>query len=176
MDTGVTPGGAALVLVMSVVDASVISPAAMATQDFGTLLCGNESELELPNGDPWPAGSIKGSAVFESPATQEGAQATQLAIRACDGTDISTEPVMVNPGDTFYLAATMQTPARGKLKQDGSPGADDNGSTNAADTIKVIPDPKASPEVLEQLTSGIETVCEDCDPPQLEIVLKEGFE
>lgn len=53
----------------------------------------------------------------------------------------------------------MQTPARGLLAQNGSAGAAVNGYVDAANTIRVIPDPEAPPEVLQQLVAGIAPVC-----------------
>ncbi|HET6566091.1 MAG TPA: hypothetical protein VFG52_11815, partial [Xanthomonadales bacterium] len=176
IQVGSRPGGAGLALTMAVVDATLVPSVAMLTQEFGNLLCGNEAALQLPNGDPWPAGSILGSAVFKSPDIQEGVQSIQLDIRACDGTSISTDPVLVDPADSFYLAAYLQAPARGKLKQDGTPAADDSGYLDAASTIKVILDPDAPAEVLQQLMSGVETACDNCGPPYVETIFREGFE
>jgi hypothetical protein len=68
----------------------------------------------------------------------------------------------------------LQTPARGKLAGDGSVGATDNGFLDAANTIKVLPDPAAPPEVLEQLSAGIVPACESCGLPP--IIHLDGFE
>lgn len=174
---GLRPGGAEMSVVLAVVDAGLISSVTIAAQEFGALVCGAEDGLQLPNGDPWPAGSILGAAIYEPPDNQQGAQTVQLDIRACDGAAISTEPVMVGPGDSFYLTASLQTPARGKLAGDGSVGAAANGYLDAASTIKVIPDPEAPPEVLQQLLSGVAPTCGSCGlPPRPEVIFLDSFE
>ena len=172
----VRPGGAGISTVLAVIDGSLVPPVAMgAVQDFGALVCGNEDNLLLPNGDPWPAGSILGNAIYQSPESEEGAQTVRLDVLGCDGDIVSTEPVEVSPGDAFYLAASMQTPARGLLAQDGSEGAPANGFVDAANTIRIIPDPEAPPEVLQQLVGGITPVCEDCEfAPEIAMDLKPG--
>lgn len=172
---GTRPGGAALSTTLSIVDASKVPAAAMAAvQDFNSLVCGYESDQMLPDGSPWPPGSILGMAIYDSTESEQGAKSVQLQVLACDGLGVvSTNPVLMQPGDGFYLTASIQTPARGKWSQAGNPLPAVNGFVDAANTLRVIPDPAAPPAVLQQLVAGLEPVCTDCnfEPDNLEFLM-----
>ncbi len=50
-----------------------------------------------------------------------------------------------------------------------------NGFVDAANTVRVVPDPEAPPEVLAQLVAGLEPACTDCDfQPEFVIDVKPG--
>ncbi|MGH8034309.1 MAG: hypothetical protein ACREO9_03720, partial [Lysobacterales bacterium] len=174
---GVRPGGAQLSTTLSIVDSSKVPAAAMAAVgDFNSLVCGNEAGQVLPDGSPWLPDSILGMAIHDSDASAQYNPSVQIAIRACDGTDVFNYPVTVNSGQGFYLTASIQTPARGKRARD-NPANDAvaNGFTDAANTLRVIPDPAAPPEVLQQLLQGLEPACTDCDfEPEFVIDVKPG--
>jgi hypothetical protein len=132
---------------------------------------------QLPNGSPWPAGAILGMAVFDSDQNdgglEQGAKSVQLQVLACADEDVTTEPVLMQPGDGFYLSASIQTPARGNWAQTDQPVPLENGFVDAANTVRVVPDPEAPPEVLQQLVAGLEPACTDCDfEPEFAIDVK----
>lgn len=172
---GVRAGGASIGATLSVVDASNVPPEAMAAvRTFNSLTCGGEGDQILPNGAPWPAGSILGMATFRSPESQQGTQSATLQILACnpDGS-LASQPVTVTPGQKFYLAASLQTPARGRWSQPGYTTPSANGYLDAANTLRVIPDPTAPSEVQQQLAQGIQPTCNDCNfAPELVIDVK----
>jgi hypothetical protein len=117
IDIGLRPGGATVGTTLAVVDASLITgvPASAmnALRDFNTLVCGNEGQHHLPDGSPWPAGSILGMATYLSDGNdgglEQGAKSVQLQVLACDGVGVSTDPVLMEPDERFCLAASIQT-------------------------------------------------------------------
>ena len=184
IDIGLRPGGASVGTTLAIVDASLVPASAMnALQNFNTLVCGNEGEHQLPDGSPWPTGSILGMATYLSDdndgGLEQGAKSVQLQVLACDGVGVSTVPVLMQPGEGFYLAASIQTPARGSWAQDGQPTPAANGFLDAANTVRVVPDPEAPPEVLQALVAGLEPACADCsfEADDLEVLIdvKPGF-
>ncbi len=62
---------------------------------------------QLPDGSPWPAGSILGMATYISDENdgglEQGAKSVQLQVLACDGVNVTAVPVLMQPGDGFYL-------------------------------------------------------------------------
>lgn len=177
IQVGQRAGGANIATVLSVIDAAKIPPEAMAAvHTFNTIQCGGEADLLMPNGSAWPAGSILAAAVYSSPELEQGSHTSTLRVLACnpDGST-GTQPATVTPGQTFYLAASMQTPARGRWSQAGYTVPAANGFLDAANTLRAIPDPEAPPEVLVQLVQGLQPSCSTCAfAPELRIDVKPG--
>ena len=152
IDIGVRPGGASVGTTLAIVDADLVPASAMnALQNFNSLVCGAEDAddgfgnyiHQLPDGSPWPAGSILGMATYISDENdgglEQGAKSVQLQVLACDGVNVTAAPVLMQPGDGFYLTASIQTPARGNWSQAGKPVPAVNGFVDAANTLRVIP-------------------------------------
>jgi hypothetical protein len=171
IEIGLRPGGANISATVAIVNADpdpdIGVPASamiVLTQEsgFSPPACGEEEYHQLPNGDPWPAGSILGMATYRSDANagglEQGVKNVQLELLACDGFGVSTVPVLMPPGGRFYLTTSIQTPARGNWAQPGQPGAIVNGFVDAANTVHVVPDPAAPPAVLQQLAEGLEPI------------------
>jgi hypothetical protein len=176
-EEGVTAGGAHISTTLTVVDATKVPPEAMgAVKNFNSLVCGAErdpdAQLTLPNGQPWPDGSILGMAIYGSPGSQQGPHSVTLKLVKCSGSGIdpSGSLVQVSPGQEFYLAASLQTPARGRWSQAPNTPPANNGYVDAAHTMRVVPDPTAPPEVLQQLANGLESSCTTCESPPLVLI------
>ncbi len=188
---GVRAGGAQMNTVLAIVDASRVPAVSMAAlRDFNSLRCGAEQQTatsangtvsllhRLPDGSPWPAGAILGAAVYTSPEGETADdRSVVLKVFRCEGNvAVEGEPVRVAPGDRFYLAASAQTPARGRAWYNGAVAAPadlQNGFVDAANTIVVLPDPQAPAAVLRQLAAGLAPACTDCGfEPEVRMDLK----
>jgi hypothetical protein len=178
IQTGLKAGGAGVFTTLTVIDGAAVPPEAMAAvKDFNSLECGAESSYTLANGTTWPAGSILGMAQYGSTDTETGPQSRLLKLVKCVNgvADPAGNPVVVSPGQQFYLVAALQTPARGRWSQAGNPAPASNGIADASHTLKVILDPTAPPEVRLQLAKGLESSCTTCEaPPVVVIDVKPG--
>ncbi len=159
-ETGLRPGGATISAVLAIVDGDRVSLPAVAASNFGSLECGAEPGLVQPDGTPWPAGSILGTAAFASPDGQRNASAaTQLTVTSC------TQPgqaVQLTPGQSFIVATSMQTPARGQWTA-STKVPTGSGYVDAANTLRVTFDPNAPAALVEKLADSIAPACTDCD-------------
>ena len=155
-EIGTRPGGASIGVVLSVIDGNVtmnqMRDAGIA--GFNSLTCGSE-----PSG--WPTGSILGTATFDNPEHQVGPQSTILTLQSCAAPG---QPIQLTAGQDFIVAASMQTPTRGKAPQPPSvSGAATNGYVDAANTLRVTFDPAAPPALIQALADSIAPACVDCD-------------
>ncbi len=172
---GMRPGGATIGAVLSIIDSELVPPVAVgAIGTFNTLQCGAEASHFLPDGSPWPAGSIMGVASFTSPDLQSGTQAEVLQVRRCavggepaagDGTALPAQNVTLAAGQRFIVATSMQTPARGRWQWASStaPIPAVNGVVDASHTLRVTFDPNAPAAVVRALADSIAPTCENCD-------------
>jgi len=149
-EIGLRPGGAQIAATIAIVDGSIPMPS--ISGNINSLTCGAESTLTLPDGiTPWPAGSILGSASFDSTAGQvDPAASAPLDVRSCDD---SSQPVHLDAGQSFIIATSIQTPSRGKWSTETPATA--NGYVDASHTMRVTFDPNASPALVQQLTESI---------------------
>jgi hypothetical protein len=105
-------------------------------------------------------GSILGTAAFVSPDGQRNAQAaTQLTVTSCAQPG---QAVQLAAGQSFIVATSMQTPARGQWTASTKVPAG-NGYVDAANTLRVTFDPNAPPALVEKLADSIAPACTDCD-------------
>ena len=178
IQTGIKAGGASIGAVLTLINSSVVSPLAVgAVANFNSLQCGSEATHLLPDGSPWPAGSIMATAMYLSDSDnslQQGAQARQLKVVRCavngepaaaDGTVLSQEPPQLTPDQSFIVATSMQTPARGKWQWPSAshPAPLQNGKLDASHTLRVNFAPDAPPALVQALAEAIAPVCTDCN-------------
>ena len=159
--TGLRPGGANVAATLAIVDGSIPMPSLAG--NINTLDCGAESSLLLPDGSPWPAGSILGSASFNSPDGQNTPSASAtLDVRSCANPAL---PVQLAANQSFIVATSIQTPARGKWSVGAQAGS--NGYVDASHTMRVTFDPNAPPAVVQRLADSIAPQCTDCFVPEV---------
>ena len=165
-EIGLRPGGAQIAATIAIVDGGIPMPSLAG--NINTLTCGAEPTLLLPDGvTPWPAGSILGSAQFNSPGGQVApAATTTLTVRSCAD---SSQPVQLAANQSFIIATSVQTPARGKWST-GTPAAA-NGYVDASHTMRVTFDPNAPPALVQQLADSITPACSNCSPPEVTTVV-----
>ena len=159
-EIGLRPGGAQIAATIAIVDGSIPMPS--ISGNINSLTCGAESTLTLPDGvTPWPAGSILGSASFDSTAGQvDPAASATLDVRSCADT---SQAVHLGANQSFIVATSIQTPSRGKWSTGAQAGAD--GYVDASHTMRVTFDPNAPPALVQQLADNIAPGCSDCSPP-----------
>ncbi|HEV2220532.1 MAG TPA: hypothetical protein VGV08_08235 [Casimicrobiaceae bacterium] len=164
-EIGLRPGGAQIAATLAIVDGGIPMPALAG--NINTLTCGAEPTLLLPDGvTPWPAGSILGSAQFNSPGGQvDPGAATTLNVRSCAD---ASQAVQLAANQGFIVATSVQTPARGKWSS-GTPAVA-NGYVDASHTMRVTFDPNAPPALVQQLADSITPACSDCSPPEVTTV------
>jgi len=163
-ELGLRPGGATVGAVLTIVDGGIPMPA--LSGNINSLTCGAEASLTLPDGSPWPAGSILGSASFASPAAQVAAAiATSLDVRSCAD---PSQPVHLAANQSFIVVTSIQAPSRGKWSA-GTQAAG-NGYVDASHTMRVTFDPNAPSAVVQQLADSIAPQCADCFVPELKTV------
>lgn len=178
IQTGIKAGGASIGAVLTLINSSLVSPLAVgAVANFNSLQCGSEASHLLPDGNPWPAGSIMATAMYHSDSDnplQQGAQARQLKVVRCanngepaaaDGTVLSQEPPQLLPDQAFIVATSMQTPSRGKWQWPSAshPAPQQNGKLDASHTLRVNFAPDAPPALVQALAAAIAPACSDCD-------------
>ena len=161
-EVGLRPGGAQIAATVAIVDGGIPMPSLAG--NINTLTCGTESTLLLPDGvTPWPEGSILGSAAFNSPGGQvDPGAATTLDVRSCANPSM---PVQLAANQSFIVATSVQTPARGKWST-GTPAVA-NGYIDASHTMRVTFDPNAPPALVQQLADNITPACSNCSPPEV---------
>jgi hypothetical protein len=158
-EIGLRPGGAQIAATIAIVDGSIPMPS--VSGNINSLTCGAESTtdpqtgayiLTLPDGvSPWPAGSILGSASFDSTVGQiDPAASATLDVRSCAD---PSKAVQLAASQSFIVATSIQTPSRGKWST-GAPAAA-NGDVDASHTMRVTFDPNAAPALVQQLTQSI---------------------
>lgn len=162
-----TPGNALMAAVLSIVDGNVIPLTAIAN-GFNSIQCGAETELQpwdglpvlqMPDGTPWPPGSILGAVSFESPHGQVNPNvAATIAVVSCADPSRS---VRLQPNQQFIIATSMQAPSRGSYSKLGAP-APANGYVDAANTLRVTFSPEAPPQLVQALADSIQPVCTTC--------------
>ncbi|MGE5090132.1 MAG: hypothetical protein ACM3QY_13475 [Candidatus Levyibacteriota bacterium] len=160
-EIGLRPGGAELAAVIAIVDGSVPMPSIAG--NINSLTCGAEPDLVLPDGStPWPAGSILGSGSLSAPVGTVGAvTGATIDVRSCAD---PTQAVQLAANQSFIVATSIQTPARGKWST-GTPASAD-GYVDASHTMRVTFDPNAPPAVVQQLADNITPACSDCATPE----------
>lgn len=160
-ERGLRPGGASVSATLAIIDGSIPMPA-LASQ-INTLECGAESNLQLPDGTAWPAGSILGSAVFVTLGGENNPSASAtLDVRSCSNPNA---PVQLAANQSFIVATSIQTPARGKFSTGAQ--AAGNGYVDASHTMRVTFDPNAPPAVVQQLADNIAPQCTTCFTPEV---------
>lgn len=161
---GDRPGGAQMGATLSIVDGNVPIELLKQAGDrgFNNVVCNNEAALGFP------AGSILGAASHGSLPGETGQQAVLLEIRSCSSPD---QLIQLAAGQDFYVATSMQIPARGKMPQPGSTSTvTTNGYVDAANTLRITFDPEAPPELVQALVAAIEPGCEpNCDFPTIDV-------
>jgi hypothetical protein len=161
---GDRPGGAQMGATLSIVDGNVPIELLKQAGDrgFNNVVCNNEAALGFP------AGSILGAASHGSLPGETGPQAVLLEIRSCSSPD---QLIQLAAGQDFYVATSMQIPARGKTPQPGSTSTvTTNGYVDAANTLRITFDPEAPPELVQALVAAIEPGCEpNCDFPTIDV-------
>lgn len=182
-DRGLDPGVGILSATLAIVDGNLVPASGLAISGFSHRSCGSEAATDpfsgqlfnqLPDGSPWPAGAIMGTASYQSDVGEQGPQARLVKVVRCaasgesanaDGTVANGEAVGLSPNQSFYVVTTMQTPARGRWQQTvnttAPPAA--NGYSDAASTLRVTLDPQAPVEVLQLVTQSLEPTCTDCE-------------
>ena len=155
-EIGLRPGGASVGATLAIIDGSIPMPSVAG--NINTLECGAEPGLLLPDGSPWPAGSILGSASSDSPAGQNTPSASAtLVVHSCANPAV---PVQLAANQSFIVATSMQAPARGKWSVGAQ--AAGNGYVDASHTVRVTFDPSAPPALVQQLADSIAPQCTDC--------------
>ena len=163
-EIGLRPGGAQVSSTIAIVDGTIPMPALNA--NINSLTCGAEPGLAMPNGSPWPAGAILGAAVFDSPAGQiNPGAATTLTVTGCAD---PSQPVQLAANQSFIVATSIQTPARGRWSIGDWASA--NGYVDASHTLRVTFDPNAAPALVQQLADGITPQCSNCSAPEVQTV------
>ncbi len=164
-EIGLRPGGAQIAATIAIVDGGIPMPS--ISGNINSLTCGAESTLTLPDGiTPWPAGSILGSASFDSTAGQvDPAASATLDVRSCADPSL---PVQLAANQSFIVATSIQTPSRGKWSTGAQ--ADADGYVDASHTMRVTFDPNAPPALVQQLADNIVPGCSDCAPPEVTAV------
>ena len=158
-EIGLRPGGAQIGATIAIVDGSIPMPS--ISGNINSLTCGAESTLTLPDGSPWPTGSILGSASFDSSAGQvDPAASATLDVRSCAD---SSQPVQLAANQSFIVATSIQTPSRGHWSTGTQAAA--NGYVDASHTMRVTFDPNAAPALVQQLADNIAPGCSDCSAP-----------
>ena len=163
-EVGLTAGGATLSAVLAIVDASKVSLQQVAATPFNSIACGREGVVDPDPFNPnplqdWPAGAVLGSVSYSSPPGQKDASAsTVLEVRGCAD---PSGPVQLQADQSFIVASSMQTPARGKWTLNSSaPSA--NGFVDSRNTMRVTFDPNAPAVVVQNLVANIAPACSDC--------------
>jgi len=191
-DTSIYPGVGRVGATLAIVDGEKVSTADMAAAGFGHRTCGSEQDRDpftgnlivtRTDGSAWPAGSIMGTATYQSSAGESGAQARLIDVVRCalpgeaanaDGTVASGSSVSLAPMQVFYVVTTLQTPARGRWQQavnTASPPPQ-NGYADASSTLRVTIDPQAPAEVVQQFVQYLGPTCIDCEFPATERILR----
>jgi hypothetical protein len=172
---GNRPGGAEMSAVLTIIDGSVPIEAIKVAGDFGFGLgCGDEASANMP------PNSILGSASHLSAPGESGPQAVVVRIDSCANPG---QPIVLAAGQDFYVATSLQTPARGRAPQ--PPSTDfsvlENGFVDSANTLRVAIDPTADPDAVAALIENLEPACGDScedafepDPVTAQIDIKPG--